>query len=65
MALSLGDKLTILIAHRDNLNNAKTFEEYKKLHIAYVDFLIEELMATKNVNDAIAKFANIEAKNEE
>ena len=34
-------KKSILIIHKNNLTNAKTFEEYKQAHINYVQMLID------------------------
>lgn len=58
MSLPIKDRITILLVHRDNLEKARDFEEYRKLHIAYVDWLIDGLMATKQAHDAVEKFAN-------
>lgn len=35
------EALAILMAHKQNLENATTFEEYKKVHVEYVSYLIE------------------------
>lgn len=53
----LTTKINILIIHRENLATAKTFEEYQKAHVAYVDMLIGELMGQKQSADAVLKYA--------
>lgn len=58
MALNINDKISVLTIHRENLEKARDFEEYRKLHIAYIDFLIDDLMATQQAWEAVNKFAN-------
>lgn len=53
----LATKINILIIHRENLATAKTFEDYQKAHVAYVDMLIGELMGQKQSDDAVFKYA--------
>jgi hypothetical protein len=65
MGLSIEDKIAILMLHRDNLYKAATFEDYRNAHVAYVDFLIDEMGANKEIKDAIVKFANYGVTNEE
>lgn len=66
MTLKIEDKIAILIIHRENLQQAKTFENYRNAHVAYVDFLIEEMTAVKDTREACIKFANYGIKpNEE
>lgn len=64
MALSLEDKIAILTIHRNNIQNSKTFEEYRNAHVAYVSFLIEEMSGRKNIQDACIEFANYGVKSE-
>lgn len=49
-------KLTILRAHRENLLAAKTFEAYKAAHIAYVEYLIEDLAGKEKSIDGADSF---------
>jgi hypothetical protein len=65
MAISIEAKIAILLIHRENLAKARDFEEYRKLHIAYVDWLIDDLTADKMSNDAVEKFANNTTKETE
>lgn len=51
-------EIAILSLHRENLSNAKTFEEYRDHHIAYVDFLISRYEAKKTEWDGAKKFAD-------
>lgn len=46
-------KLAMLEVHRNNLANAKTFEDYRNAHVSYVDMLIEQLKADDLTNKAI------------
>jgi hypothetical protein len=46
----------VLEAHRANLANSKTFEEYRDHHVAYIDFLIERERAKNAVKQAEVRF---------
>jgi len=62
MALTIEDKIAILMLHRDNLYQSKTFEEYKLAHVAYVDFLLDEMGANKQIQDAVKSFTEFGIK---
>lgn len=56
MSMTKQTKLAILEVHRDNLKNSKTFEEYREHHVAYCDFLIEQVKAHDAEDEAAFKF---------
>lgn len=41
------DKISILTIHKEKLQKAKTFEEYRNAHVAYIDMLIGQLEGDK------------------
>jgi hypothetical protein len=49
-------KLAIIKAHRENLLAAKTFKDYKAAHIAYIEWIIEDLKCTEKRVEAADDF---------
>lgn len=50
------EKIYMLAIHRDNLARAKTLEEYKEAHVAYVDMLIKNFEAEKLKETAVKEW---------
>lgn len=48
--------IDILMVHREALNAAKTFEEYRDAHVAYIDMLIEQLEADLDKDGSIQRW---------
>lgn len=46
--------IDVLKKHRDNLTEATTFEEYKKAHIAYIDYLIARNTKRQEIDNTIS-----------
>lgn len=40
-------KIDILAKHANNLRNSKTFEEYRDMHVKYIECLIESIKTEK------------------
>lgn len=59
------EMIASLQIHKNNLLKAKTLEEYKAAHIAYIDFLLEDLQARLAKDEAKEKFASWNLENEE
>ncbi len=51
---SVSVKLAVLKKHRDNLATAKTLEEYKEAHVAYIDTIIKDIEAEKAAEKFVA-----------
>jgi hypothetical protein len=70
MALSREEQLAVLEVHRENLEAAKDFESYRAVHVAYVEFLIEQCkidISQRNnaENFAVSTWRILEKKEEE
>lgn len=50
------NSLLLLEAHRENLASAKSFEEYREQHLAYVDCLIQRFKAERAKDEAGIEF---------
>lgn len=48
--------IAMLTVHRDNLLVAKTFEEYRAMHVAYVEMLIEQLKADQTKDESVHRW---------
>lgn len=46
-------KLAVLKRHRDNLAEAKTLEEYKMAHVAYIETIIKDIEAAEAAEDFV------------
>lgn len=56
--MGIQDKIQLLTIHKNNLLKAKTFEEYRDAHVAYVDCLIGQLKGDNQWIIAIKTFIN-------
>lgn len=52
------ETIAILLVHRENLANSKTFEEYRDHHAAYVDMIIARMEADLTKREATTAFAD-------
>lgn len=51
-------KIAVLSLHRDRLAASKTFEEYRDVHVAYVDTLIAEFENDKKQEQIWMDYVN-------
>lgn len=54
------DIIDILTIHKDRLSKAKTFEEYRDAHVAYIDMLIGQISANQKWVEATETFISKE-----
>ena len=52
------ERILILTIHKDNLKKAKTFEEYRDAHVAYIDTLIGRFEAEMHYENVIKRFVD-------
>lgn len=57
---SLEDKIAVLTIHYENLEKSSSFEDYKKHHLNYIQYLIDDMTASQASNIAIIKYINKE-----
>lgn len=49
--------INILTIHKENLANTKTFEEYRDVHIAYIDMLIDQFKLDMAKDEIVMEWA--------
>lgn len=49
--------IALFTAHRENINAAKSFDEYKKAHVEYIDTLLSLYELEEAHEEIINKFA--------
>ena len=60
--MKISSKIAVLEVHKLNLENAKTFDEYRKVHVEWVQYLINTCKAEEMALDAVNKFADATAE---
>lgn len=63
--MNIERSIDILTIHKENLSNAKTFEEYRDVHIAYIDMLIGQFQLDLAKDEIVVKWAEYTAPKED